>query len=111
MKIKNLIKKLTEYNLEDSVNIYMVSTPNRKTYSASLEDASIDQSVGGVVDILMSPLDFHSKEDNNYHPIKGSLEKTLCGIMVPPTDDGSYKEGCDEYTLNYENQEKGKIDE
>ena len=96
MKVKELIKELLECDGQDDVTVGLMCTPDGHYYVSKL--SYIDTMEAPI--ILLSPHDFHSSTDSNHNPVPKKLEDTLCGIMVPPSDDGSYQEQCDDFVEN-----------
>ena len=94
MKVKELIKELIDCDMEEDVTVSMSMTPDGGSYTAhinyihTLDDAPC---------ICMHPHDFHIQTDENFNPVPTTLKNTLCGVMSSPTDDGSYKEQCDDF--------------
>jgi hypothetical protein len=106
MKVKDLIKELTNCGMEDQINVSIMSNPNGEHYTAKFDAENIYIGEGAPC-ILLNPTSFHLKQDKDQNPIETTLKNTLCGIMVEPTDDGSYKDMCEEFEAgNY--MEEGK---
>ena len=105
MKVKDLIKELvTDCDMEDEVTVSMSMTPDGESYTAKFDDVHTSDNAPC---ICLHPQDFHSQTDEDFNPLPTTLKNTLCGIMVAPTDDGSYKEFCD----MFEKEKKGEINE
>ena len=96
MKVKELIKELIDCDMEDDVTVCMSMTPDGGSYTAPINYIDTPDAPC----ICMHPHDFHAHTDENRNPIPTTLENTLCGVMGPPTDDGSYKEECDDFVEN-----------
>ena len=94
MKVKDLIKELTNCGMEDQINVSIMSNPNGEHYTAKFDDIYIGE---GAPCILLNPTSFHLKQDKDQNPIETTLKNTLCGIMVAPTDDGTYQHICEEF--------------
>ena len=115
MKVKDLIKELvTDCDMEDDVTVSMSMTPDGESYTAKFD--YINTSDNAPV-ISLWPQEFHKGTDENFNPIPTTLKNTLCSVMVSPTDDGSYKEQCDDFVkdvgvvFDSRLKKKGEIDE
>ena len=96
MKVKDLIKELTNCGMEDQINVSIMSNPNGEQYTAKFDAENIYIGEGAPC-ILLNPTSFHLKQDKDQNPIETTLKNTLCGIMVAPTDDGTYQHICEEF--------------
>ena len=95
MKVKELIKELvTDCDMEDDVTVCMSMTPNGGSYTAKV---NYIHTLDNAPCICVHPHDFHAHTDKDLNPIPTTLKNTLCGVMGPSTDDGSYKEHCDDF--------------
>ena len=115
MKVKDLIKELvTDCDMEDEVTVSMSMTPDGESYTAKFDYIYTSDNAPC---ICMFPHQFHKGTDENFNPIPTTLKNTLCGIMVAPTDDGSYKEHCDDFAkdvgvvFNNRLEKKGELNE
>ena len=90
MKVKELIKELANCDMDDDITVQMFCLPNGICYTAALDNRlHFDD---GQPTIILDPVDFHSKTDENHNPVSTTLKNTLHAAMAEPTDDGSYKE-------------------
>jgi len=97
MKVKELIKELLNCNMEDRVTISMQYAPDGRSYVAAVDNIATDDRHPA---ILVNPLRFHHKEDEEYNPVETTLENTLHAVMKKPTDDGSYNDLIEDYYGN-----------
>ena len=103
MKVKDLIKELINCDMDDDITVQMFCLPNGESYTATLDNKI--NADGPQPSIIFDPVDFHSKTDEDFNPIPTTLKNTLCDAMAKPTDDGSYKDMCDDFEGNMEEDE------
>ena len=115
MKVKDLIKELvTDCDMEDDITVSMSMTPDGGSYTAKFDYIN---TLDNAPCISLWPQEFHKGADENFNPIPTTLKNTLCGVMVSPTDDGSYKEHCEDFVkgvgvvFDSKLKENGKIDD